>query len=525
MKKHCKLLAILLTLAMLVSFAACADNGSDTPQDTSASSGVDIDSSTANTGNSSGNSPAEGTEDAVTEAPYYLDTLTDQRFDGTTFTMIAEDTDQRPNFDNDTVNGNTINDAIYNRKITLEDRYGINIETVSMSTRGKCNTEVKNKVLANDDTYDLVFNAVTTGGLKGMATNGYMAELTSLPYLDLTQSHWSQNFVNNMTINGKLFFVAGGASPAYYLSAVVMLFNTEKAVDYQLPDLYKLVEDGKWTIDKLGELTVQSTHDLDGDNIYNPTSDFIGLVQTIEAGNSYFIAAGGNMIAQKADGSYALELGNAQNVELMDKLRLVCGDSKTTLAIDAEGVTGLGNTKDTKIGLFVDGNAMFATTAMMFAAQELRDMKSYGILPLPKLNEAQADYITPCNPYAPCGAGIPRSASDPELSALIMEAMAFLGEEVIRPAIYDVTLQGKLAQDEQSAKVLELVYSDIYFDLNHCFDFGKSTQLLRSYIVGDDGNSLIANRGFSSSYKIIEKAAGVEMSDFIDTINKLNSIN
>ena len=130
MKKHCKLLAILLTLAMLVSFAACADNGSDTPQDTSAASGTDIGGSAANTSDSSDNAPAEGTEEAVTDAPYYLDTLTDQRFDGITFTMIAEDTDQRPNFDNDTVNGNTINDAIYNRKITVEDRYGINIETV-----------------------------------------------------------------------------------------------------------------------------------------------------------------------------------------------------------------------------------------------------------------------------------------------------------------------------------------------------------------------------------------------------------
>jgi hypothetical protein len=394
-----------------------------------------------------------------------------------------------------------------------------------MSTRGKCNTEVKNKVLANDDTYDLVFNAVATGGMKGLATNGYMAELSELPYLDLTKSHWSQNFVNNMTINDKLFFVAGGASPSYYLSAVVMLFNTEKAVDYQLPDLYKLVEDGKWTVDKLGELLIQSTHDLDGDNIYQPLSDFIGLVQTVEAGNSYFIAAGGNMISKKADGSYALELGNAQNIELMDKLRLVCGDTKNTLAIDAEGVTGLGNTKETKIGLFVEGHAMFATTAMMFAAQELRNMKSYGILPLPKLNEAQKDYITPCNPYAPCGAGIPNSASDIELSALVMESLAFLGEEIIRPAVYDVTLQGKIAQDEQSARVLELVYSDIYFDLNHCFDFGKSTQLLRSYIVGDDGNSLVLNRGFTSSYKVIEKAAGVEMDDFVETIRKLNASN
>ena len=156
MKKHCRLLAILLTLVMLVSFAACADNSSDTPQDTSASSGADTDGSAASTDNSSGNDTAAGTGESGTDAPdapdtpYYLDTLTDKRYDGVTFTMIAEDTDQRPNFDVDTINGDTVNDAIYNRKITLEDRYGITIETVSMASRGKCNTEVKNKVLAND---------------------------------------------------------------------------------------------------------------------------------------------------------------------------------------------------------------------------------------------------------------------------------------------------------------------------------------------------------------------------------------
>ena len=161
---------------------------------------------------------------------------------------------------------------------------------------------------------------------------------------------------------------------------------------------------------------------------------------------------------------------------------------------------------------------------MLSGTDQLRDMTSdYGIVPMPKMDENQKEYITPCNPYAPCGAGIPLSASNPELSALVMEAMAFLGEEMVRPAIYEITLQGKLAQDEQSAKVLELIYSDIYFDLNHCFDFGKSTQLLRSYVVGDDQHSLIQNRGFMSSYKVIEKIAGMEMSEFVETINKLSS--
>lgn len=525
MKKSCRLLAFVLVMVLLCSFVACADNSGDTqdpvtsdkvettPGGVISDEGTEPDETTA----------AGGEETPAPEAPYYLDTLTDQRFEGTTFTIIAEDTDQRPNFDCGTATGNNVNDAIYERRILLEERYGITIETVSKGSRSKCNTEVKNKVLANDDTYDLVFNAVADGGIKGLATSGYLTELNALPYIDVSQSHWSQNFVNNMTINGKLFFVAGGASPSYYLAAVAMLFNTQKAVDYQLPNLYQLVEDGKWTYDKLGELLQQSTHDLDGDNVYQPTSDFIGLVQTLEAGNSYFIAAGGSMITKTASGGYVLELDSPKNVELMDKLRLICGNKETTLAIDAKGVTGLGNTKETKIGLFVEGHAMFATTAMMFAAQELRDMKDYGILPLPKYDEAQRNYITPCNPYAPCGAGIPRSASNLELSALVMEAMAFLGDEMIRPAIYDITLQGKVAQDEQSARMLELVYSDIYFDLNHCFDFGDSTALLRSYIVGDDANSLIANRGFMSSYTTIKKIAGFEMEEFIATINKLTS--
>lgn len=519
MKKPYKLFALVLSLIMLLCSALSCANNSEATQETTVADGPS--GAVTDAGVGDGSVSAEEQTTALPEA-YYLDELTDARFEGTTFTMIAEDTDQRPNFDCNEVNGDTVNDAIHERRLALEDRYGITVETVSCTSRGNCSKEVKTKVLADDDAYDLVFNAVTASGMKSLASAGCLTELSSLEYLDLSQPHWSQNFVNNMSVDGKMFFVAGGASPSYYLSAVAMVFNTQKAADYQFPDLYELVDEGKWTVDTVGELLKQSTHDLDGNNIYEPTRDFIGMAQTIEAGNSYFIAAGGNMIAKKANGSYSLDLGTAENVELMDKLRKVFGDPETTISIDAEDVSGLGNTKETKIGLFVEGNAMFATTAMMFAVQELRGIDSYGILPLPKLDEAQESYITPCNPYAPCGVGIPRSASDPELSALIMEAMAFLGEEMVRPAICDITLQGKLAQDEQSAKVLELIYSDIYFDFNHCFDFGQSTQLLRSYIVGNDGHKLINNRGFMSSYTIIERIAGIEMNELFEALAKLS---
>ena len=499
-----KLLSSTLALLLMLTAVGCSSqtNGStDTPQAASTSA-VPVDDTTA------------------APEPYYLDTLPDVKYDGVTFTMVGESYDQRPNFGTGELNGDNVNDAIYKRQMALEERYKIKIESVAHSSRSKCTKDVNNMVLSNDDTYDLVFNAMATSGINAIASAGSLVELSSLPYLDFTRDHWAQTFIDNMTVDGKLFFAAGGTSPSYYLSAVACLFNADKAADYQLPDLYRLVEDGKWTVDKMGELLAQCNADLDGDNVYSPIKDFIGLVQTVEAGRGYFVAAGGKMIEKNNDGTFSLELGSDKNVALMDKLRSIFGNPENTLTIDAEATVDLGNTKSTKIGLFVQEHAMFATTAMMFAAQELREMNdSYGMLPLPKLDEVQERYITPANPYAPCATGIPRSATDVEMSALIMEAMAFLGEELIRPAVYDITLQGKLTRDEQSSKMLELIYNDIYFDFNFCFDFGKSTQLLRSYIVGDDAHDLIRNRGFMSSYTIIQKVANNEMSELIDALN------
>ncbi len=469
----------------------------------------------------SGNVTTTAPATTAAPEPYYLDTLTDARYDGVTFTMIGEDTAQRPNFSSGELNGDVINDSVYKRQSMLEDRYGLTIETVSMTSRGNCSKEVRTRVQANDDTYDLVFAPLAESGMNGLSTGGYLAELSEMPYLDLTKSHWSQQSVQNLAVDGKLFSVAGAASPSYYLAAAVMLFNVEKAEAYQLPDLYKLVEEGKWTVDKVGELLAQCTTDLDGDNVYSPTKDFIALVQTLEAGNSYFIAAGGKLIEKKGDGTYTLGLNSEKNIALMDKLQLIFGDPVNTLTIDAKSVTvDLGDTKKTKLGLFAEGHAMFATTAMMFVADELRSMEDdYGILPLPKFNEAQEDYISPCNPYAPCGVAIPRTATDIELSALVMEAMAFLGEEIIRPAVYDTTVQGRLTRDEQSSKMLEMIYADIYYDFNHSFNFGDSNELLRAYVVNDTGNALINGRGFASSYTMIEKVAEKELETLIKALN------
>ncbi len=468
-------------------------------------------------GTSCSSAPAGTPEDStsapdttpITEAPqvYYLDELSDRTFDGVTFSMVGESTEQRPNFCEEEYTGVTINDAVYERQMALESRYGISVEYYPQTSRNNAAKTVNNAVQSDDDTYDLVFNAMVSSGMSSIATAGSLTELSALPHLHFEKDHWAQRFVENMTVGGKLFYAAGGTSPSYYLSAVACFFNVEKAKEYQLPDLYSLVLDGKWTLDTMSGLLSQCKSDLNGDGAIRVEDDFLGLVHSAACGPAYFMATGGQMIEKDESGTFYLNLNSALNIDLLGKLRAVYGNTTDIYTIPDSLTKG-------KIGSFVNQHTMFAVTAMMFAAQELREMSAaYGVLPLPKLDENQQDYITGSNSYAPCGTGIPRSATDVEMSALIMEAMAFLGEEMLRPAIYDITLNGKIAQDKESSEMLEIIYSDIYFDLNSCFDFGGSAVCARNYIIGRSADTFI------SDYTALLTKAEQKMQELIDALS------
>jgi len=467
-------LCLALALLLLLPLAACA--GGDKQPDAPATTAGGADSTTPEP------------ETTAAPEPYYLDVLSTETFGGRTVVMIGESYDQRPNFCLPEYTGATINDALYDRQLALEARYEVKIETLPQSSRGNVNTLVIKAVNADDDAYDLVFNSMIEGA-NVLMSSGLLAALSSQPHLDFSQPWWAPTMIKNFTVNGRIYIAVGGSSPSYYLSAVCALFNKQKAVDYGLPALYPLVLDGKWTIDRLGEAASMCLDDLNGDGRYDAAHDFLPFVINSEAGRGAFVSAGGVLIERDEQGQYYLDLASEKNLFILDKLRAVIGDRTTSTIIDSS--TG-------KIAPFVEEHAMFALTTMMFAAQELRDMTAdYGILPMPKLDDEQKDYITFGNTYAPCGSCIPRSASDPAMSALILEAMAFLGEEYLRPAIYNVTLNGKIAQDKETSQMLEIIYRDIVFDFNAAFNLADTAQSLRSYALGkvSDFVSIIAKLG------------------------------
>jgi hypothetical protein len=87
----------------------------------------------------------------------------------------------------------------------------------------------------------------------------------------------------------------------------------------------------------------------------------------------------------------------------------------------------------------------------------------YGILPYPKYSETQELYysrVESASPYC-----VPITVKDTEFSGAMLEALACESRKTVIPAYYEVALKVKFTNDNQSARVLDLVMANRIFDL------------------------------------------------------------
>ena len=113
------------------------------------------------------------------------------------------------------------------------------------------------------------------------------------------------------------------------------------------------------------------------------------------------------------------------------------------------------------------GNSLFGMFDLGNVLGTLRDSEIiYGILPIPKLNELQADYISGSTdrPYA-----IPVTAQNDERLGIIIEAMSAEGYKQVRPAFFEIALKNKYAFDADSAEMLEIIGNNIVLDFAYMY--------------------------------------------------------
>lgn len=428
-----KLISTLLLISMLASVTACGGEAQTDSETTPAD-----DTTAAET--SPDNIPLGTNLNGVTVKIYVRGDTIDTEFDN------AE-------------TGDVVDDAVYNRNRAIEERLNVRLEYMSNTSieywedRNIYMDTVRSSVLANDGSIDIA--AGLSNIMPNLAQDGMFINLLGkdVPYLNFDSPWWPAELTDELSVKGRLYMASGEACLGVIKGMMCFYFNKDMVEKNKLESPYDLVTSGKWTLDKMAEMASSVYSDLNGNAQVDDEDQFGFYISSVNHAPTFILSSGLRLTTKDSKGLPEYDLGSERIINLFDKFA-------TLMEQDGIRSNPSQNTSDTK--MFIDGRCLFITGEFSFA-ETFRDMNfDYGILPYPKGDESQADYITtPRSTYSSFGI---LATSNIENSAAVLEAMASESYRTVTPAYYEKALKVKYSRDDVSAQMFDLIKEHISFD-------------------------------------------------------------
>ena len=406
---------------------------------------------------------SDTTAEETTAAPEYV--KPDKTFGGKTVNILLWERNQ---FAVTEETGDVVNDATYRRNSKVEELFDIKITTdVRNGYVGEYGTwmsTLNSSILAGDDAYQLA------GGygyrLTSDALNGNFMNVKDNPYIDFSKPWWPANLLEAADIGGHMTAVMGNIDPLYYDVTYAIFFNKKLAEENQLGDLYALVKDGKWTLDRLIEYSTAGHRDLNGDSKIDD-EDLYGYITDWNMCIDAFIQACEIKTTEVgADGMPRVTGLSERYIDVQDKLKTF---------IKGSGAVRFNTDSDDDVKLFAGGHGLFYSTRFQ-KIPTLRAMdEDFGILPYPKWDEAQEDYVTYNNIGNATTFVVPITA-DETLTGCVLEALAYYGYKDIQPEYYERALKGKGTRDSESEEMLDIIFDNIKYEFTQVYSFSFGDQ-------------------------------------------------
>lgn len=326
------------------------------------------------------------------------------------------------------------------------------------------------------------------------APAGYLVDLYELNYIDPSTDVWNHVFNNEMVYDGKLFFITGDISVNAFKAVRVMMFNKTLFTEYNLESPYELVNNGKWTFDKMNEMVSVGSRDLDGDQKMTLDDQWGMVMQTATAGLPLFYGAGLKAV-EMVDGLPQVTLDSSYASDVFDKITNIFAN---------EEVYYMGEAADAK-RMFAEGRALLYAEVLKTAIDLRSSEVEFGLLPAPKYSEEQDFYRAYADCWCISPAVIPTSAKNPELSAFVLQATSEASTNTTRTAYYDVALTYQQLRDEESREMLDLIFDNFTLDSCDLYQWGGMIENIRKVFAR------LSNGNLSSILASGKKALEVTM--------------
>jgi len=472
-----KLLTLLLAASMLLPIAGCSSDNTDT-----------VDTTAADT--------TAAVSDTETTSAIIPIGLPEEDLDGFVLTMIRSSGQglyTEKGIYAEEQDGDPIVDEVYERNLRISEKYNCSFELTECTERYPSSI-ISKYVMSGDDQIDVVIDG---GQFIAQYAENYI-DLNSLDYFDFSQPWWNQEFNEGISLGNQLFFTIGSYMTTARHSIFHMIFNKRVATDYGIDpqSLYNHVYDDNWTLDKLIGYAQKVKSDLNGDGAYD-TNDLWGMFG--ENYNTWTLSLGaGFRCAEKdSDDMPVISFGSESNVAILDKVMQLAGSRETTLF--ANRITGVSDIWKTFTEIKGSGkNWLFCASNILDSMRNMED--DYGVLPTPKFNESQDRYYHDASLGNSPTTAIPKSATNADTAAFILEAMSYDSYYNLLPIFYENYLNTKLVRDEESVEMLQIVHDSVYYDLGALYNWGNMRMIVEN--MADKTESDLATQFAANESKI-----------------------
>lgn len=450
MKRFLRCTAFLLVVAMLLAMGVACKKKDD---------GEDADTTTAEnvtTTTASGEKPPNDRDDL----PDGLD------FGGKVFTIYSRVQPYAAGeFFQESRDGGVIAEAVFDRNAKVKERLNCKIENKEVS--GNTNddtmlTEITAMVQGGTAEYQIL----ATAGYRmcTLSYNGLLVNYNDLEYVDLNKDYYSQGYNRALSVGKAQYLATGTFTLGYYRYLMVNLFNKKMFAEKGVEEPYQLVRDQKWTFEAMANIVKLFYNDNNGDGNHD-NEDTYGYVLFTGSGSSFtdgFMSACNlRVLSKDSNNYYTIDINQGRFSDAIDEI--------VRLIFNAGTLSGDNLSQEIMYSKFSNSTAAMITTRLYGVEQEeiikVGQTDKYGILPIPKMDEAQEDYISyvqdQCFLF-----GLPVTLGGKTLVEVsqFFEAFACESYHTVRPAYYDKALSLRYSYDAPSGEMLNLIDSHVYMD-------------------------------------------------------------
>ena len=466
-------ISLILSLFMLLSCTACSENSPEPSQ-------------------SSNINPTETQATGIVESPVEEETegipapdLPEKDYGGAVFTCLTRGrysgSFEEPFLSSDGLNGEIVNDAVYNRNLAVEEKFNVKFNIIENPDAAN---ELQQLVLANDNSVDFVDTQAVS--LATLSTKNILYNLLKIDHLNLEADYWSKTVMNDLQIDGKLYMMPSDISMSRLENAFFLYFNKELIKNYNLEDPYNLIDENRWTLDRYLDYLTTVSADLNGDGVYD-SQDLYGILYE-DADIHYILIGCGVNYTERNDEKGLVPTAYSEKTEsIIEKCRTAYGGNnvityqKIAAGVDTSGYDNLWEWART---LFENRQYLFLDLGM-FELMNLRQMEDdFGLAPMPKYNEQQEYYYHRVNPEA-CIFSVPVSCPDFDRVGIILEYASYISHKDLLPAYYETTVKQKRIRDDKAVAVVDIVRRTARYQIADVYNLGISPILTNAFATGD----------------------------------------